>query len=235
MRDTQKAQVVRLMRKMISGQVENKEVSWRVDDNLHNSPITANDCYSIIKNIPEGNTSYQRDGDRIKPKFLMVSGDVSVNPGYNPDTRVMYVRVIVASQKNTKQSAAGVVAGIDTDHLLRSGDATIGAETNFDGTLTKLRYRVNDNKFRVYFDKVFRLCPTSAASGFPLTDNQFSFQIGTTKLPANLSFDEGAGDYPNNFAPFLAIGYCYADGGVPDTLNSRIITKVSSKLIYEDA
>ena len=137
MRDTQKAQVVRLMRKMLHGQVENKEISWRVDDNLHNSPIGAADCYSLIKDISEGSASYERDGDRVKPKYLEINGDITVNPGYNPDTRVMYVRVIVAQQKNTKQSAAGVVAGIDTDHLLRSADPVIGAETNFDGSLQK--------------------------------------------------------------------------------------------------
>lgn len=220
---------------MIQGQVENKEVGWRIDDHLHNSPITATECYSILKDIPEGNASNQRDGDRVKPKFLMVRGDISINPGYNPDTRVIYARVIIASQKNTKQSAAGVVAGIDTDHLLRTGDATVGAETNYDGSLVHARYRVNDNKFKVYYDKTFELCPTSAASGFPLTNNQAYFQFGTTKLPAFLSFDEGGGDYPNNFAPFIAIGYSYADGGVPDTLNSRLITKVSSVLVYEDA
>lgn len=164
----------------------------------------------------------------------MVKGDITINPNYNPDTRTVYVRVIIASQKNVKQSVAGAL-NIDTDHLLRSGDATIGPETNFDGTLTRARYRVNDNKFRKYFDRTFQLSPTSAASGFPLTDNQVYFQWGTTDLPANLSFDAGAGDYPNNFAPFVAIGYCYADGTPADTVNQRIKTSVSSLLVYEDA
>lgn len=234
MKDQQKAQVMKLMRSMINKEIENKEVAWRVDDNLHNSAIQATECYSIIKDIPEGLDGESRVGDRIKPKSLKVWGDVCINPGYNPDTRVMYVRVIMASQKNTKQSAPGAVAGIDTAHLLRPAIAG-ASETNFDGSLTNLRYPVNTNKFRVYHDKIYKLIPTSTASGFPLLQAQFSLKKVFKQLPATLTFDEGAGDYPNNFAPFLAVGYCYADGGVPDTLNQRIQTKFWSQLTYEDA
>lgn len=235
MKDVQKAQVMKLMRTLISKEAENKEIGWRIDDHLHNSPISSNECYSIIQNLPESVTGEGRLGDRVKPKRLVVQGDVCINPEYNPDTRVMYVRVIMASQKNTKQAGSPTVAGIDTDHLLRPSDLTVGAETNFDGTLTKLRYPVNDNKFRVYYDKVFKLIPTSTASGFPLLQSQFSFKKVFKQLPASLTYDAGAGDYCNNFAPFIAIGYCYADGGAADTLQQRVQTRVWSKLTYEDA
>ena len=215
MADQQKAQVIKLMRKMINNEVEDKEVGWRVDDHLHNSPITAADCYSIIQDIGEGTGGNERNGDRVKIKSLRLVGDVCINPEYNPDTRVMYVRVIVAAQKNVKQATGGALP-IDTDHLLRSGDGAVGEETNFDGTITKLRYPVNDNKFTVYMDKVYPLIPTSTASGFPLLKAQFHFKKFFKKHPVNLLFDAGGGDYPNNFAPFLAIGYCYADGGLPE-------------------
>lgn len=234
MKDLQKAQVMKLMRTLISKDTENKEVGWRIDDHLHNSPITANECYSIVQDIPEGTDGDTRLGDRIKPRRLVVQGDVCINPEYNPDTRVMYVRVIMASQKNWKQ-AGSTTGNIDTAHLLRPADATVGSETNFDGTITKLRYPVNDNKFRVYYDKVFKLIPTSSASGFPLLQAQFSFKKVFKKLPASFTFDAGAGDYPNNFAPFIAIGYCYADGSLPDTTQTRVQTRVWSKLTYEDA
>ena len=174
---------------MIAKETENKEVSWRLDDNLHNSPIAAADCYSILKDVGEGTAGNERLGDRIKIKSIKVCGDVTINPDYNPDTRVMYVRVIMAQQKNTKQAAAGVVANIDTAHLLRTGDGTVGEETNFDGTLQKLRYPINDNKFVVYYDKIFKLIPTSTASGFPLLQAQFHFKKYFKKHPVNLTFD----------------------------------------------
>lgn len=233
MKDQAKAQVLKLMRTMISKEAENKEVGWRVDDHLHNSSITTNECYSIIGAVPSGTDGQSRLGDRIKPKTLTVSGDVCINPSYNPDTKVMYVRVIMATQKNIKQ-AGSTVGNVDTDHLLRPG-LTATPETNFNGYITNLRYPVNDNKFRVYYDKIFKLVPTSAASGFPLVQSQFSFKKVFKKLPATLTYDEGGGDYNNNFAPFIAIGYCYADGTLPDTTNQRIQTSVWSKLSYEDA
>lgn len=233
MKDQAKAQVMKLMRMVISKETENKEVGWRVDDHIHNSPIGTNDCYSILQNLPAGTDGQSRLGDRVKPKRLVVEGDITINPGYNPDTRAMYVRVIIATQKNIKQ-AGTTVGNVDTDHLLRSGIAA-APEGPFDGTINTLRYPVNDNKFRVYHDKVYKLIPTSFASGFPLTQSQFHFKKVFKKLPASLTYDAGGGDYNNNFAPFIAIGYCYADGGAADTLQSRVQTRVWSKLSFEDA
>lgn len=234
MKDQQKAQVLKLMKTMINRGREDKEAGWRIDDNLHNSAITAADCYSVIQDIGQGVDGSERVGDRIKPKSLVVRGDICINPGYNPDTRVMYVRVIIASQKNVKQSAGGALP-IDTDHLLRPALVGGPLETNFNGTVQALRYPVNNNKFRVYMDKVFKLVPTSQASGFPLVQSQFSFKKVFKQLPSSLTYDQGGGDYCNNFAPFLAVGYCYADGGAPDTINQRVLTKIWSQLTYEDA
>ena len=218
---------------MMAKGTENKEVGWRIDDNLHNGPIGAAECYSIIQDLPQGVDGESRVGDRVKPKSLELWGDITLNPNYNPDTRAIYVRVIIASQKSVKQSTAGAVAGIDTAHLLRSGIAG-AAETNFDGTITSLRYPLNDNKFRKYHDRVYKLLPTGAG-GFPLLQAQFSFKKALKSLPASLTYDAGAGDYCNNFAPFFAVGYCYADGSPADIAQQRIQTRVWSKLTYEDA
>jgi len=233
MKDQQKAQVIKLMRKMIDGEVENKEVGWLVEEQTHNSAISAADCYSIINDIEEGSSSCQRNGDRIKPKSLVVRGVVSLNPAMNPDTKPIIVRVIIATQKDIKK-AGGTVGNVDTAHLLRP--ATAGAEeVPFTGKRLELTYPVNNNKFRVYMDKTFLLCPTSAASGFPLERSQFVFNKRFKKLPAKLTYDAGNGDYNNNFAPFIAIGYAYADNTAPDVATLRVSTSVHSILTYEDA
>lgn len=235
LKDSTKAAVEKVVKTLIAKEVENKEVGWVVESQLHNSPITSADCYSIIDEIAQGTAGCERTGDKIKPKSLVVTGDVCINTGYNPDTRPMYVRVIIAQQKDIKR--AGTTAGnVDTDHLLRP--AIAGAEeVNYDGTLAHHQYPLNDNLFRRYMDKSAKLIPTSAASGFPLTHSQFRFRkvFKASALPAHLNFDAGGGDYCNNFAPFVAVGYCYADGGVPDTINQRVKTQISAKLTYEDA
>lgn len=233
MKDQAKAQVMKLVRTLISKEAENKEIGWLVEQTSHNSPIGANDCYSILGAIPESLTGEGRVGDRVKPKSLIVKGVVSLNPLFQPDTKPMYVRVIIATEKDIK--VAGSTAGnVDAAHLLRSGD-TGSAEVPFDGTRLALTYPVNDNKFKVYMDKIFLLCPTSAASGFPLTNAQFRFQKKFSKLPSSLIYDAGNGDYNNNFAPFIAIGYAYADNSAPDGAATRISTSVHAKLSYEDA
>lgn len=224
--------MIKLVRTLIDRDTENKEVGWLVEQTSHNSAISTNDCYSIIQNLPEGTTGETRLGDRIKPKRLEVRGVVSLDPAFQPDTKPLYVRVIIATQKDVKL-AGSTVGAIDTDHLLRAANG--GApEVPFSGNRLELTYPVNNNKFRVYMDKTFLLCPTSAASGFPLTNAQFKFKK-VIKTPATLTYDSGSGDYNNNFAPFIAIGYAYADRTAPDTITTRVSTSVHSILSFEDA
>lgn len=233
MKDQQKAQVLKLVRTLIDKNSENKEIGWRVEQASHNSAITAADCYSILGAIAEGTSGETRLGDRIKPKSLVVRGCIGLDPLYQPDTKPMYVRIIIATQKDIK--VAGSTAGnVDTAHLLRSGD--VGApEVPFNGNRLELTYPVNDNKFRVYMDKTYLLCPTSAASGFPLDRSQFVFTKVFKKLPASLSYDAGNGDYNNNFAPFIAIGWAYTDGSAPSTTLTRVNTAIHAKLAFEDS
>lgn len=233
MKDQQKVQMMKLVKTLIDKGSENKEKGWIVEQTSHNSAITTADCYSIVQNIPEGTTGETRLGDRIKPKSLVVKGVVSLDPLFQPDTKPMYVRVIIATQKDIKL-AGSTVGAVDTDHLLRSANAP-ASEVPFDGTRMALNYPVNNNKFRVYMDKTFLICPTASASGFPLTNSQFRFQKSFKQLPASLTYDAGSGDYNNNFAPFIAVGYAYANGSAPDTTSTRINTSIHSILTFEDS
>lgn len=234
MKEVAKAQVIQVVKKMINNDVENKEIGWQVEQTTHNSTITVADCAPIIQTISNGNDGQSRVGDRITPKRLTVKGVLACNPAYNPDTKPMLVRVIIAAQKNQKVSTL-TPTNTDTNHLLLSADP--GApEVNFDGTRQALFYPVNSNKFRSYYDRIFTVCPTSAASGFPLANEVKRFTYRFKQMPTHFSFDQGSGDAVNNFAPFLAIGYAYADGSLPDTgIVTRIATSVYSQLSFEDA
>lgn len=234
MKDQTKAQMIKLVRTLIDKNAENKQIGWRVEQTSHNQPITAGDCYNIIGAIPESLTGEGRIGDKIKPKSLVVRGCVGLDPLFQADTRPFYVRVIIATQKDIKV-ANGTLGNVDVAHLLRSSD--VGApEVPFTGNRLEMTYPVNDNKFRVYMDKTYLICPTSSASGFPLNKSQFVFTKVFSQLPANLSFDQGNGDYCNNFAPFIAIGYAYTNGSLPDpATTTRVSTSVHAQLTYEDS
>lgn len=234
MKDGQKAQVLALVRKMISKNTENKEIGNKVEETTHNSPIGPADCYRILPDIAEGSTGNERLGDRIKPVSLQVRGVVSVNPADNPDTKAMYVRVCILSQKDIKNSSQIAAGAVDTAHLLRPALSGL-EEIPFAGNRFELNHPINDNKFKVFMDKKYLIAPVSAASGNDQSRSQFVFNKTFKNLPASLTFDEGNGDTPNNFAPFLAIGYAYADGTAPDTVATRIKTSVYSRLVYEDA
>jgi len=220
---------------MLHQNTENKEVGLRVEPNVvHNSAITNADLVRILPKITSGVDGSSRLGDRVKPLSLKVKGIVSINE--NPNTNPFYVRVMMLSQKDVKTSS-GIGVGTDPDHLLRC--AIPGAsEIPFSGNRQELNYPVNDNKFRVYFDKQYLIAPVSTvglSAGNSAQFSQFKFAKTIKGLPAHLSFDEGNGDDANNFAPFLAIGYAYADGTAPDVTVTRISTEIYSKLTYEDA
>jgi len=232
MRDQTKAQVIGLMRKMLHQNTENKEVGWRIQANVdHNSAISNADLVPIVPEIASGTDGSSRLGDRVKPLRLTVKGIVSVDE--NPDIRPYYVRIIMASQKDVKVGSA-VGTATDPAHLLRT--AIPGAsEIPFSGNREELNYYVNDNKFKVYYDKQFLVTPSTVASGQPQKGSQFKFSKTFKSLPSHFSFDEGNGNWVNNFAPFFAIGYAYADGGAPDTVVTRINCEAYARLTYEDA
>lgn len=213
--------------------IPNKYIGWQVEALTdHNSQITNPDCYALVQQLAKGTSVYEREGDRVKPKSLTVKGQISVNPDYNPDTKPMYVRVIIAQQKTVR--SVGQYANLDTTHLLKPTFAGL-SEVSFTGAEPQISYPVNRDLFRVYMDKVFLITPAGAISGEPRVGSQKRWSYRFKQLPSSLTYDEGNGDYANNFAPFVALGYVYADGTAPDVLNTRIQHTVYSQLSFEDA
>lgn len=218
---------------MIGKDAENKERGFILEQNVvHNAPITDADVVPIVGSIPEGTASNERLGDRVKPKSLVVRGIISTNPDYNPNNKPMIVSIFVLGCKDKKTNAL-VQAGAGMADLLKPN---IGGteQIPFDGSTLATTYPVNDGKFRVYHHEQRLLAPGSAGAGTREYE-AIRWSYWFKDLPASLTFDEGAGDDANNFAPFVVIGYSYADGTVGETLQTRVITNTFSQLRYEDA
>lgn len=221
------------MRTVIGKDVENKERGFILEQNVvHNAPITDADVVPILGSIPEGTGSLERLGDRIKPKSLFVRGLISTNPDYNPNNKPMIVSIYILGCKDKKTNAL-VQAGAGLADLLKPN---IGGteQVPFDGSSLRSMFPVNTEKFRVYHQEKRLLAPGSAAAGtreYEALRWSYSFK----DLPASLTYDEANGDDANNFAPFLVIGYSYADGTVGETLQTRIISNAFAQLRYEDA
>jgi len=213
---------------------ENKLIGNRMEVAVgHNSAIGTADCLSVLPQIAQGTDSNQRIGDRVTPKSLRVSGVVSL-VREQPDARELYVRVIIAAQKNVKVGN-DVNTSIDAAHLLRTG-VVGGDEIQYTGATQNITDPINRDLFRVYHDKTYVLAPASdqTLTG-PLPKSSFPWSYTFSQLPSALTFDAGNGNWANNFAPFYAIGYAYADGTAPDVGTLRIVTTATSYLQYEDA
>lgn len=237
MKDTTKAQVLTLARRLLSKEAENKSVGWNTEDCIsHNGGIGAADCYPIVEDIVSGTLANQRLGDRIKPKSLTVRGVVGFNPATLLTNQDIYVRVVILAQKNIKVGSA-VTGGVDASRLLHPSIAGTPSQ-GFTGRTMELNYPVNKELFRVYMDKTFKLTSSGGPGGASVDPNagyskRWSYRF--KQLPAALTFDEGNGDWANNFAPFVAIGYAFSDCTAPDIATTRIKSNTFSLLEFEDA
>lgn len=226
---------------MINRKAENKVIGNKVEDSVaHNSAISSADCYPIVPEIAPidaatGSTATQRIGDRITPKSLTVRGVLAINPeqGTN-DVGDFYARIIVASQKDIKVGSR-VTGSVDSGALLRPGFSTPGDDqVAFLGNTMELNYPINKDLFHVYYDKVVRFKMTKSLTQDAWVDNSHRWSYTFKNLPSSFTFDEGNGNWPNNFAPFVAVGYAYAGGQSPDTIQLKLTHSCFSQLAFED-
>lgn len=229
---------------MMARGMENKVCGWMVENGVnHNSAISGADCEPIIGEIypidsATGNTANQREGDRIRPKRLRVNGVVSFNTAIPPTGQeTYYVRVIIASQKNIKVGSAVLGGAVDTNRLLHPGINTgVGLDqVPFAGNTQELLYPVNRNLFHVYMDKIIKLDPPAPGAVDPILTFSKRWSYTFKKLPSYLTYDEGNADWPNNFAPFVAVGYAFSDNTAPDVVQTHIKSNIFSRLDYEDS
>jgi len=229
--------VTKIVKAVIARDTENKLIGWETEAAVnHNSPIGPADCTPLVQQISQGVTSQSRIGDRIKPKSLRVRGVVSFMPDTCTTSQNLYVRLLILAQKNIKVGSVIAGGGVDTDHLLRPGYVG-GDQTPFSGITQNLYEPINTDLFRVYMDKVVKLnCSVITGGGReqqPLYSARYSFRM--KKMPQTFTYDDGNGDWVNNFAPFFCMGYAFSDGTTDPTITLRLHNQCSTFLEYEDA
>lgn len=229
-----------VVKRQIARTIEDKHIGNVVEQDVqHNSGIGSADCIPIVPKIATGTLSNERTGDKVRPRRMTMRGVVSIAPGDALGIQKdLYVRILVLAQKNVKTGAQVSSGAIDTGNLLMPNLAPPGVQSApFSGNTIDLTLPVNTELFRVYMDKVVKLqgVATDGVEAIPRYSTRWSFTFKKSKLPATLTYDSGNGDWANNFAPFLAIGYAYCDGSTPDTTTTRVISNCFSDLFYEDA
>lgn len=231
--------LTKLVRRIANRGVEVKHVGQNVVDADFNSTITAAaEAYPIIPAVTEGTDGHQRIGDKIKPKYLLVKGKLhyalSMAGNYIPPSTV---RVMILSQKNVKtRSQMGTV---DTDHLLKDNIGTDVAR-GYSGSPFDNLAPINKDLFTVHMDKKFKMrAQIEKELGNSNTVLGYATQRTMTftkkiKCPASLNFDDGNGNYPNNFCPFVVVGGVNDDSTSAWSLTTPYHVTVQSELYFVD-
>lgn len=233
-----KASVLNEVKKVVSRSAETKFVTRLAEVNVnHNSAMSAGDLVQLVPEITQGTSDNQRAGDSIKPVTLRVRGLLSMNRLASTENRVLLVRVIIASHKSYKsQPAVATASSIIASSLLKPNyEGATTAPSAFSGNQWELYAPINLDSFRVYYDKIHRIAPVAPDASVEENPASFKRWSTTIKLPATFTYDTFGGDYPTGFAPFMLLGYAYADGHGPDTVNTRIISTTISQLKYKDS
>lgn len=238
----QKATVKRL----INANLEHKYVSTYSNALYNGSANTvANEMWPVIPKIGVGDASFQRQGQKIKPKSLTLDVVVSMSavdtsgssipPIASGDLMVNFWLLKSRRMKDTED----IRALPSPINFLDDGQ---GGTMPFYGNVTDLDVRVNTEEWQQLAKRQFRL---SKASGGLNGDTQFGYSAGnpTVKkfrlkvpLPANFQYtDETDPVYPTNFAPVWTIGFAYPDGTPFEGRNYRLNVTTRSHLDYTDA
>lgn len=223
------------VKKAIATEAETKVASRLVEKNVeHNSQISSGDFQQIMPLVSQGTDDYQRTGDAIRPTSLTVRGLLSADNTSTNTNQVLMVRVVIVSAKATKNlTATSSLWGTFANELLQPNLDNGTQVVPFVGNQEELLYPINKDAFIVHMDKVFKISPTANDGGKEENPASCRTWKKTIKLPKKLTYDTGI-DSPNNFCPFMGIGYVYADGTGPDVLTTKIISTVVSRLTYKD-
>jgi len=200
------------------------------------------ECYpcmpSVARSTGEAN-SHTRIGDQISPTSLVIKGRVSFT--YNTAvSRNITVHIFVLSAKAVRNWDN--YTAIPIGSLLATGN---GDDATFNGTITNAALPVQRDTFTVHKYLKFNLTKgygvTNPAAG-NATDSVILAQNSSRafsislKPPKVLKYADNAGLYPQNYAPFLCMGWTYNDeptaGDSPSTLITMNVCQ--THLRYKD-
>lgn len=239
--------VRQVVKETLQGQAETKWVSL-ADDISFNSTITSpGECYPLCPTVPQGVDDFQRLGDSIHAKYLIVRGKVQFNDNFLDVATTQFippqtVRVMILSQKNIKVSA-DVSSRVDVAHLLKDNVNT-GAARPYSSSEYDNLAPINSDLFTVHMDKKMKwnwinhqiqaASPATSINTHQVGNDRTRYFYLKIKLDKTLKFDDGNGNYPNSFAPFLCVGAVSDDGSGGYSLTTPWKVTLLSTLYFTD-
>jgi len=221
---------------------------------------TTSDLKWLLPNVAEGVADNERIGERISPISFRINGRVSVANSLliasPPQAIDVYAVIYVLTHKVYKSYEAvlgspavpplvGYVGGNNFNQLLKNGE---NITTNFSGNYWAAHQPVADQYYNVLAKKIVRLrfagLYTSSGASVSIANSHdyqanFTINIPKSKLPAHLKYPESTAtgafnNAPQNYAPFMAVGYYNADGTNTATPQVAIDLSYVTVLNYKD-
>jgi len=200
--------------------------------------------------VQQGVASFNRIGDRIAPKSLMIKFSVTVNPAVVP-VEDLVARLLILTDKSLKETdlliASPVNPGTPIDtQLFDNGDGTY---VGFTGVPRDLTQKVNRERYTVHHDRLIRITkgqgdlgniPNVYQGNMTFASSAMSHELTLrVPLPKTLNYAQNNFAYPTNAAPFWTLGFVQPSGdGSPAqivALNNHLLVNYTSHFSYEDA
>lgn len=247
-RKAKKSNFNRAVKKIIDADTETKQAWYSSGNTLtaFNSGITvAGDMLQIIPAISRGTNTGDRIGQKIKAKSCRVKGHLRITTNEVNDSQTLpqvYVRLMVLSLKfrQSYADATGYTAALS--NLLKKGNTT----TDWSGVFSDMNAPINSDLFTLHGERKFYLNqsyqnttgPSPPSTILPIeiknTIKFFDFNVRCKNKILRYDTAVGSDIYPTNWGPFLCVGYCYLNGGSPDTVSTNLGMEYITDFRFED-
>lgn len=220
----------RIARAVVNRIAETKMVTHTISSTLFNSGISvAGDILKVIPTVSQGTASYERTGNKVVPKRVIMTGVVSASPNNEAIVPPLEVTMFVLRCKY-KQTFTDV--GVNDLNFLQDASSSV----QYDGSLARTMLPIDHARFEVVKRKRIKLqapssqwaqvnpANTSAvispAPGVPYAARYRC--VFKPKMALKYNEDDPLGTNPNNVAYFCCFGYSYLQGFAADTLTTRL-------------
>lgn len=117
--------------------------------------------------------------------------------------------------------------------MIKTGDTVRG----FTGLISDLYLPINREIYTVLYDKVHYITMeylVSSVGSTNLRDTTRMFNVRLKCKNKKLRYEDSLSNYPQNWGPFMAIGYAKMDGSAPDVAVNGISLQNISTMTYID-
>lgn len=227
-----------LIDKKIAPKLENKQILYHLRITQFNNAISQiGDFNRVLPPLEQGLFRNDRIASQVRLKSIHVRGWITIPPydiSESNDRSSIVCRLMCLSSK-ASSSWTQVQAELPTlqGSLLRNGSGG----SQYDGNIENHLFPTNTSVVTSHYDKNFYLKRgqiqnlAGGAAHMPALLKPFSFKVACKNKV--LKFNNPLDTDPNNFAPFVCLGFAYTNGAAPSP-NAVPWMTYTSTITYED-